>query len=186
MKSLLGNSWLIFGSSTNNQIQFSPFGLWYYLKASCERKEMVFMEEKKVKSAPILVQMFIYAAILFVSQMISDLMPQSFPVPTPVIGLILLYVLLTAKVIKVEWVDSFGSALISLIGFMFVPSGISLAANLEIMKEQGVQLIVVIVAATVILLVVIAYTTRFFSWLINKITDSQVNIHHEKKIGDAK
>ncbi|WP_233553577.1 CidA/LrgA family protein [Lactobacillus sp. ESL0228] len=147
---------------------------------------MVFMEEKKVKSAPILVQMFIYAAILFVSQVISDLMPKSFPVPTPVIGLILLYVLLTTKVIKIEWVDSFGSVLISLIGFMFVPSGISLAANLKIMKAQGVQLIIVIVAATIILLVVIAYTTRFFSWLVNKITESQVNIHHKKKIGDAK
>ncbi|MCT6904303.1 MAG: CidA/LrgA family protein, partial [Lactobacillus sp.] len=70
------------------------------------------MKKEKTKSAPILVQMFIYAAILFVAQIISDLMPKSFPVPTPVIGLVLLYVLLTFHVIKVEWVDSFGSALI--------------------------------------------------------------------------
>ena len=98
------------------------------------------MKKEKTKSAPILVQMFIYAAILFVAQIISDLMPKSFPVPTPVIGLVLLYVLLTFHVIKVEWVDSFGSALISLIGFMFVPSGISLAANLKIMQTQGLQL----------------------------------------------
>lgn len=141
---------------------------------------------EKTKSAPILVQMFIYAAILFASQIISDLMPKSFPVPTPVIGLVLLYLLLTFHIIKVEWVDSFGSALISLIGFMFVPSGISLAANLKIMEAQGVQLVIVIIASTIILLVVVAYTTRFFSWVVHKITSNQANIVDHKKVGGVK
>ncbi len=143
-------------------------------------------ETQKEKSAPLLVQMFIYAAILFVSQILSDLIPKSFPVPTPVIGLVLLYLLLTTHIVKVEWVDSFGSALISLIGFMFVPSGISLAANLKIMEQQGVQLIIVIIAATVILLVVTAYTTRFFSFLVNKIAKTQLHLNDHKKVGGAK
>ncbi|GKS81208.1 murein hydrolase transporter LrgA [Ligilactobacillus pabuli] len=124
--------------------------------------------KKETKSAPILFQMMIYAAILFISQMISSMMPASFPVPTPVIGLVLLYVLLTAHVIKIEWVDSFGSAMISMIGFLFVPSGISLAANLDIMKAQGVQLVLVILLATIILLVVTAYTARAFGWIKQK------------------
>ncbi|WP_338206820.1 CidA/LrgA family protein [Lactobacillus juensis] len=144
------------------------------------------MKKEKTKSAPILVQMFIYAAILFVAQVISDLMPKSFPVPTPVIGLVLLYFLLTFHIIKVEWVDSFGSALISLIGFMFVPSGISLAANLKIMQEQGIQLIIVVIASTIILLVVTAYTTKFFSWVIGKVTNNQLTVINHKKVGDVK
>lgn len=143
-------------------------------------------ESQKQKSAPILVQMLIYATILFVSQIISDLMPKSFPVPTPVIGLVLLYVLLTTHVIKLEWVDSFGSALISLISFMFVPSGISLAANLKIMREQGVQLLIVIVASTIILLVVTAYTTKFFSWIVNKVKNSQLDVDKSEKVRGAK
>ncbi|MDF7638219.1 CidA/LrgA family protein [Lactobacillus sp. ESL0791] len=128
-------------------------------------------EDKKdeKKSAPILFQMLIYAAILFVSQMISSMMPKQFPVPTPVIGLVLLYVLLTCHIVKVEWVDSFGSALIALIGFLFVPSGISLAANLKIMQSQGVQLVIVILLATIILLVVTAYTARVLEWCKKKI-----------------
>ncbi|AWM75939.1 murein hydrolase regulator LrgA [Lactobacillus sp. ESL0261] len=150
------------------------------------RKEIDLMKKEKTKSAPILVQMFIYAAILFVAQVISDLMPKSFPVPTPVIGLVLLYFLLTFHVIKVEWVDSFGSALISLISFMFVPSGISLAANLKIMKEQGIQLIIVVIASTIILLVVTAYTTKFFSWVIGKVTNNQLTVMNHKKVGDVK
>lgn len=128
-------------------------------------------KEQETKSAPVLFQMMIYAAILFVSQMISSVMPASFPLPTPVIGLVLLYTLLTAHIIKIEWVDSFGSAIISMIGFLFVPSGISLAANLDIMKSQGVQLVLVILLSTIILLVVTAYTARALGWAKQKVSE---------------
>lgn len=117
-------------------------------------------KEEPTKSAPMLVQMGIYAIILFISYLLSSLLPKSFPIPTPVIGLVLLYALLSFHVIKVEWVDSFGSALISLIGFMFVPSGISLAQNLDIFANEGVKVIIVILLSTIILLVVTSYTAK--------------------------
>ena len=84
----------------------------------------------KPKSAPLFVQFGIHTAILFVANGISSFFPASLPVPAPVIGLILLYLLLSCHIVKLEWVDSFGSFLISIIGFLFVPSGISLAASL--------------------------------------------------------
>ncbi len=56
-------------------------------------------KEEKKKEAPILVQMGIFAAILFVSQLISNLFPKSFVVPTPLIGMILLYILLALDVL---------------------------------------------------------------------------------------
>ncbi|MFT8324927.1 CidA/LrgA family protein [Oenococcus sicerae] len=124
--------------------------------------------EAKTKSAPILVQMGIYSAVLFVSWLISEWMALTFPkfpMPTPVIGLVILYALLTFHVVKIEWVDSFGNLMISLIGFMFVPSGIQLAGTLDLLKTEGWQLIVVIILSTVILLVVVAYTTRLFMWI---------------------
>lgn len=118
----------------------------------------------KPKSAQLFVQFGIYTAILFVANVISSFFPASLPVPAPVIGLILLYLLLSCHIVKLEWVDSFGSFLISIIGFLFVPSGISLVASLNIMATQGLQLVVIITLSTIILLVVIAYTTRFFIW----------------------
>ncbi|KRM96965.1 effector of murein hydrolase LrgA [Liquorilactobacillus aquaticus DSM 21051] len=124
--------------------------------------------KKKTQPAPLLAQMGIYASILFISNIISSLAPASFPVPAPVVGMILLYSLLSLHIIKVEWVDSFGAILISLIGFLFVPSGISLAANLGIMKAEGLQIVTVIIISTIILLLVTAYTARFFIWLKKK------------------
>lgn len=125
-------------------------------------------EQDQKDSAPIIVQMGIYAVILFISYLLASLLPQSFPIPTPVIGLMLLYTLLSCHVIKVEWVDSLGTTLIGLIGFLFVPSGISLAQNLDLFAEEGIKVLVVILLSTIILLVVISYTARFMISLTKK------------------
>ncbi|XOQ61976.1 MAG: hypothetical protein ACFWTW_07385 [Lentilactobacillus parabuchneri] len=84
--------------------------------------------QAETKDAPILVQMGIFAGVLFVSSLISPLFPPTFPVPTPVIGLVLLYLLLTFHIVKVEWVDKFATFMIGMIAFLFVPSGIQLTA----------------------------------------------------------
>lgn len=117
-------------------------------------------ETRQRKSAPMFIQMSIYTAILLVSQIISELLPKALPIPATVIGLLLMYGLLSSHLIKVEWVDSLGSLLISMIGFMFVPSGISIAANLNILQAEGLQLVLVIVLSTVGMLIIVTYVTR--------------------------
>ena len=52
--------------------------------------------------------------------------------------------------------------MISLIAFLFVPSGVQLAGSLGLMKKEGLQDICVIIISTIILLVVIAYVGNFF------------------------
>lgn len=118
-------------------------------------------QASKTKSAPIFIQMSIYTAILLISQLISELLPKTLPIPPTVIGLILMYVLLCSRMIKIEWVDSLGTLLISMIGFMFVPSGISLAANLDILRAEGLKLVLVIGLSTVLMLVIITYIASF-------------------------
>jgi holin-like protein len=112
------------------------------------------------KPAPILVQCAVFAGILWGASIISALCPPSFVVPTPVIGLVLLYLLLTLRIVKLEWVENLGMFLISLIGFLFVPSGIQIANDLGILQREGLQILVVIMVATIALLVVTAYVTR--------------------------
>lgn len=133
-------------------------------------------ETKETKDASILIQMGIFAGILFVSSIISPMFPASFPVPTPVIGLVLLYLLLTVHVIKIEWVEKFANFLIGFIAFLFVPSGIQLTASLDIMRAQGVQVVATIVISTVILLVVIAYTASFFIWVKKTVFKRDVSV----------
>lgn len=116
--------------------------------------------DKSKKSAPILVQLTIFASILIVSSVLSSFFPKAFSVPAAVIGTILLYALLTLKVIKLEWVEQLAKFFIGLIGFLFVPAGISLAAHLEVMQNEGLQVILVVTFATIFLLVVVTYAAH--------------------------
>ena len=148
-----------------------------------DKKEKQAPAKEEKKAAPILVQMGIFAAILFVSQLISDLFPASFVVPTPLIGMVLLYILLAAHIVKLEQVEKFGDFMISLIAFLFVPSGVQLCGSLGLMKREGLQDICVIIISTIMLLVVIAYVGNFFVKLhgrLSKKSDAPVKNASQK------
>ena len=130
-------------------------------------------KDKKPEASNIFVQMGIFAAILFVSQLISDLFPKSFVVPTPLIGMVLLYVLLACHIVKLHQVEKFGTFMIGLIAFLFVPSGIQLAAHLDIMRREGIQDVSVIIISTIIILVVIAYIGALVMSIHHKITGNK-------------
>ncbi|ABS24141.1 antiholin-like murein hydrolase modulator LrgA [Bacillus cytotoxicus] len=115
------------------------------------------MSTKKVYS--FLSQAFIFSAIMLVSHMIASHLP--IPMPSSVIGLVILFSLLCLKIIKLEQVESLGTALTGIIGFLFVPSGISVINSLGVMGQYFVQIITVIVVATVILLAVTGLFAQF-------------------------
>ena len=66
-----------------------------------------------------------------------------FPIPMPasVIGMVLLFIGLCTKVVKLEQVEGLGNSLSTVITFLFVPSGISLVNSLGIMQQFGVQIV---------------------------------------------
>ena len=97
---------------------------------------------------------------MLISDFIAEHLP--FPMPASVIGLVLLFLALCLKIIKLEQVESLGTALTSLIGFLFVPAGISVMNSLGVMQQYGIQICLVIIVATIILLGV----TGLFSQLI--------------------
>ncbi|MBU5261003.1 antiholin-like murein hydrolase modulator LrgA [Bacillus pumilus] len=110
-------------------------------------------------------QAFIFATVMFVSNLISMYLP--IPMPASVIGLVLLFVLLTTKIVKLEQVEQLGTSLTGLISFLFVPSGISVIQSLGVMQEVGVQVVGVIIIATIMLLA----ATGLFSQLLMQLSE---------------
>ena len=96
--------------------------------------------------------------MMFISNGIAAVLP--IPIPPSVIGLVLLFALLCTKVLKLEQVESLGTALTSLIGFLFVPSGISVMNSLGVMEKYGLPIVLVIFLATVILLAATGLNTE--------------------------
>jgi len=122
-------------------------------------------ETVEERPTPILGQMSIFAAILFVASLISPLFPAALPVPTPVIGIVILYILLATHILKLRNVEKFADFMISLIAFLFVPAGVQLAASLDILKAQGLQITAVVLIATIVMLVLVSYTAVGLIWL---------------------
>lgn len=133
------------------------------------KKKSAVGKERKKEPSNILVQIAIFVSVLFVSNILAMYMPESFPVPAPVWGLLILYFLLTTKIVKLHQVEQMSTFLISIIGFLFVPSGVQLYTHLEIIKSDGVMLILAIIISTIVLLVVISYTAKFIIMISSKI-----------------
>lgn len=127
------------------------------------------METKKIYT--FLQQAFVFAFIMLLANLIVGILP--FPMPASVMGLILLFIALCLKIVKLEQVESLGNSLTGLISFLFVPSGISVMNSLGIMGQYGVQIVLIIIIATIILLAITGWTAtallnlkknQSFSW----------------------
>ncbi|XCY70136.1 CidA/LrgA family protein [Streptococcus iniae] len=96
--------------------------------------------------------------IVLLSKLIEKMLP--FVMPASVIGLVLLFLALSFKFIKLEEVEDVGDKLVSNIVLFFVPAGVSVINSLGILKAHFVLDIVLIFTSTVILLVSTGWMTQ--------------------------
>lgn len=110
------------------------------------------------KHYSVLYQSVVLGLIVLISKVIETFLP--FTMPSSVIGLILLFLALTFKVIKLEHVEKAGTALVDNIGLFFVPAGISVMNSFGILKAHFILNILLIFISTLILLVATGWMTQ--------------------------
>ena len=81
--------------------------------------------------------------------------------PASVIGMVLLFIGLCTKVVKLEQVEGLGNSLSTVITFLFVPSGISLVNSLDYATIWRSNCFVILVA-TLALLATTGWTGAFY------------------------
>ena len=131
------------------------------------------MKEKKVYG--FIMQALIFSTIMLLSNVIVKVLPV--PMPASVIGMVILFLLLCTKVVKLEMVEGLGGSLTSKIEFFFVPSGISVINSLPVMEKYGIQICLTIFIATVILL---GITGLFSDLILGKDTSKELNTKDNK------
>lgn len=132
--------------------------------------------ENKESSAPrMLVQWGIFGVILFFAQIISDLFPKSFVVPAPLMGMIILYILLVTHIVKLPMVEKAGDAMLSILPFLFIPSGIQLIDHMDIIKKEGIKVFIIAIVSTIIILASIAYVGALVMNIHKKIRGKSEN-----------
>ncbi|VDG20343.1 CidA/LrgA family protein [Lactiplantibacillus mudanjiangensis] len=132
-------------------------------------------------------QIMIYGVILLVSSLISELVTQlwpGFPMPPALIGMILLYLLLTLKIVKLEQVEGVSNFFVQIISLIFIPSGIALVTKLDILKNEGLQIVIVVVISTLMLLLFTAgiawVLVQVKEWIQNRRASRQVEMDLEE------
>lgn len=87
------------------------------------------------------------------------------PVPSSIIGMLLLAMSLKLGWIKEQWVDRISDFLVKNLGFFFVPAGVGLMNSMGIIKAQWFP----IVMSTVISTFLIIATTGWVHQLVRRI-----------------
>ncbi|EES41810.1 antiholin-like protein LrgA [Staphylococcus caprae M23864:W1] len=98
------------------------------------------------------------AAVLLIAKIIESFIP--IPMPASVIGLVLLFIALCTGIVKLEQVETVGTALTNNISFLFVPAGISVINSLPILSKSPILIILLIIISTILLLVCTGFASQ--------------------------
>lgn len=109
------------------------------------------MKERKIKMKYVR-QFLIIIFISFVGELIHYYI--DLPIPGSIYGMLILFVLLQFKVIKVEHVKDIADFLIEVMPLMFIPAGVGLLEKWGLIKGVWLPLTITIIGSTLIVMVV--------------------------------
>ena len=101
-----------------------------------------------------LVMAIIQLAVIFAFLAIGELIVwvTGTGVPSSIIGMLLLTLCLSLRIIKLKYVDGAADFLVKNLGFFFVPAGVALMGYFDLIADQWLPIVVAAAASTVIVL----------------------------------
>lgn len=112
----------------------------------------------------IITQVGIIFGVCWAAQIVEQALPFAFP--ASVIGMILMFLLLAFRVLKVDHIREKSDFLLGNMAFFFIPAGVSIINYFDVLKDWVFQLIFICIVTTVITFVVTAYSMRFVMYLM--------------------
>lgn len=110
-------------------------------------------------------QISIILFICLVGEGISSILPFAFP--GSVISMILLFLLLISKGLKVEHIEKKTDFLLQNMAIFFIPAGVGIMKYVDIIKSSIVQLLIVSVLTTFLTFTAAAFTVKLVIKLQN-------------------
>lgn len=76
------------------------------------------------------------------------------PVPSSIIGMLMLAGALKLKLVRLFWVDKIADFLVKNLGFFFIPAGVGLMSRFGLISEQWLPIVGASVVSTILIIVV--------------------------------
>ena len=102
-------------------------------------------------------------SIYFAGEILSKFL--NLPIPGNIVGMILLFVLLTSNIIKVEKVENLANFFLDHLAFFFIPAGVGLMNSFADIKSSALKILIICIVTTIIVMAVTGLTVQF---IINK------------------
>lgn len=97
-------------------------------------------------------QLFWVIFFSLLGEVLSIVIQPFVAIPASVIGMVLLFLALHYKIIKLEQVEDVGNFLTSNMAFLFVPSGVGLMTNLDLFADLWWQYLIIVFVSVVVLI----------------------------------
>lgn len=86
--------------------------------------------------------------IYLMGESIATLLPIA--IPGNIVGMLLMFLFLTLKWIKLQQVQTVGRFLLSHMAFLFIPAGVSIMESFELIKDDWFKIILICILTTII------------------------------------
>lgn len=111
-------------------------------------------------------QFCIILAFSFTGEVLNRIIP--LPVPASIYGLVLLFLALEFKIIKVEHIKEVSKFLLGIMTLFFVPSSVGFINALPLMKKYGLLFISITIVSTLIVFAVTGQVTQALMKICNR------------------
>lgn len=106
----------------------------------------------------ILRQIVIILGILFLGEGVRLI--TGITIPGTVIGMVILFIALMARIIRLEQIEQVSKFLLDHLAFLFVPAGVGLMNSLDVIGSSWLPILVIVLASTVIVIGVTGWTVQ--------------------------
>lgn len=112
----------------------------------------------------ILKQVGIILAILLLGEGIRA--TTGITIPGTVIGMVILFIALMTKIIRMEQIEQVSKFLLDHLAFLFVPAGVGLMNSLDVIGSSWLPILVIVLISTVIVIGVTGWTVQLLKRLV--------------------
>jgi holin-like protein len=126
------------------------------------------------------IQLFIIICFSFAGELLHSVLP--FPIPASIYGIILLFLALELKLLKVKQIREVSTTLIISMPVMFVPPAVGLVSSWENIRENWAEYIFITFASTFVVMAAAGWTTQM---VIRRRKKANKSANTENKDGDA-